>query len=305
VTVQTLHGAKGLEYPVVILANCNKQQFPSSVSDTALLTYDTRIGLRCSKAVGTRSGYDAIFDNWRSDVLRCALPTLYDEERRLLFVGMTRARQYLLFTAHDPSPFFTRLAHGDVAHIDDPRPRPLERVDEEVPYEPPRLEYEGKTPRQVQVHALLDITTEGSGRGKEYGTSVHFHAERAALGAHVEPVNEDVAAVIRYVRSLDGATLWPETECVLPVGGVRLKGVIDLVAFHDDRIDIVDYKTDLTTTNLDEYRIQLSCYYHAVRGVYDRKVRCIVFYTAMDERIAIEPLTFPELEDVVASRLGQ
>jgi hypothetical protein len=34
-------------------------------------------------------------------------------------------------------------------------------------------------------------------------------------------------------------------------------------------------------------------------------VRCIVFYTAMDERIAIEPLTFPELEDVVASRLGQ
>jgi superfamily I DNA/RNA helicase len=35
-------------------------------------------------------GHPNVYDNWRTDVLRSCLPNEYDEERRLLYVAMTR-----------------------------------------------------------------------------------------------------------------------------------------------------------------------------------------------------------------------
>lgn len=66
VTLTTLHGAKGLEYPIVFLCGVNKGLIPMETPNRA----------------------DA------------------DEERRLFYVGMTRAREELILTASkEPSPF--------------------------------------------------------------------------------------------------------------------------------------------------------------------------------------------------------
>ncbi|ATW25045.1 UvrD-helicase domain-containing protein [Candidatus Formimonas warabiya] len=73
VSLMTMHGAKGLEFPVVFICGVN----------------DGMIPLRNSRAD---------FD--------------LDEERRLFYVGMTRARDELvLLTSRTPSPFL-----GDIAH---------------------------------------------------------------------------------------------------------------------------------------------------------------------------------------------
>ena len=71
----TLHGSKGLEFPVVFLAGVSRESLPLE----------------------------------RSDV-----PTDLEEERRLFFVGITRAREELIITAAGAySPFVQELP-GDV-----------------------------------------------------------------------------------------------------------------------------------------------------------------------------------------------
>ena len=78
VRLMTLHGSKGLEFPVVFLAGLTQGQLP--------------------------------LESPRH-------PTDPEEERRLLFVGMTRARDSLILTGSEPlSPFLNALP-GDPAYL--------------------------------------------------------------------------------------------------------------------------------------------------------------------------------------------
>lgn len=81
VRLMTLHGAKGLEFPVVFLAGLSEGAFPPHAD---------------------------------SDIA---------EERRLLFVGMTRAREELILTCAAPhSPFVPELLPGCIVERIRPRP---------------------------------------------------------------------------------------------------------------------------------------------------------------------------------------
>lgn len=79
VTLMTLHGAKGLEFPVVFVCGVNAGTLPlESTHGTA-------------------------------DV---------QEERRLFYVGMTRARDELILTAtQQPSPFLQEIAQQDIERV--------------------------------------------------------------------------------------------------------------------------------------------------------------------------------------------
>jgi superfamily I DNA/RNA helicase len=89
VSVLTLHGAKGLEFPVVFLAGCEAALLPGREPD----------------------------------------PTEVEEERRLFYVGMTRAKD-LLYISHaarrgaaDPSPFLQEIPAAYLRAPEPPRPR--------------------------------------------------------------------------------------------------------------------------------------------------------------------------------------
>ncbi len=104
VSLLTLHAAKGLEFQVVFLAGCEKDLLPLWLP-------------------GRRSGP------------RAALGDTVAEERRLLFVGMTRARTHLLLTCAarrsrhgtvtdtGPSPFLAAIDAGLLDRGAPPRPR--------------------------------------------------------------------------------------------------------------------------------------------------------------------------------------
>ena len=49
VKIQTIHGAKGLEYPVVFVADVNKGRFPSRNGNYRPIMFDEVIGLRQRK----------------------------------------------------------------------------------------------------------------------------------------------------------------------------------------------------------------------------------------------------------------
>jgi len=76
VSLMTLHGAKGLEFPVVFLCGLNE----------GLIPFKARDGMQ--------------------DI---------DEEKRLFYVGVTRARDELvMLTSDTPSPFLNALPQGAI-----------------------------------------------------------------------------------------------------------------------------------------------------------------------------------------------
>ena len=118
VTLLTLHAAKGLEFDVVFLAGCERGLLPLWLPGQASAAASPGAPAAASTAAGTIS----------ED------PTA--EERRLLFVGMTRARSrlYLTYAAQrarrgaiagggGPSPFLAGIGPEFLRRPQAPRPR--------------------------------------------------------------------------------------------------------------------------------------------------------------------------------------
>lgn len=74
VTVTTVHGVKGLEYSLVIMAGVDERQWSTKAQRDLIPLPAELIGLK----------------NWQDDVT--------EDERRLFYVGITRAKENLIFT---------------------------------------------------------------------------------------------------------------------------------------------------------------------------------------------------------------
>jgi len=319
VTVQTIHSAKGLEYPIVILANMNEGKFPPCGGGSGVIRYQEPLGLRQRKVYADVEAHPHVYDNWTHDVLRHCVPDGYDEERRLLYVAITRAESHVVFAGGDrPNTFFEELPFEERSI--DPSVDPVDRgetTQTQLPFSivPP----EG--PRGYTPHSLMDDSVfeevgiepeielgESEFRGRDFGSRVHDFAEAYALSEDVSPStrdHDDERHVKEFLDGLDG-TLHTEERAVLPltVDGdrVTVSGVVDLVHETDEKIEIVDYKTDMTDRAASEYRKQLSLYYHVLAECNpEREVTASIFYTATGELYPLTPLSKLELTELVAS----
>jgi len=315
VTVQTIHAAKGLEYPIVILANVNDGRFPPSTRSSGVLRYEESIGVRQRKRYSDVGAYPHVYDNWRYDVLRRCLPDGYDEERRLLYVAITRAESHLvLASGADPSPFLAGLpVEVEATSVDVETAGSTTTTQTQLPFTvSPPDEPAGYSPHDLMDSAVFDALDGGAnsgesdadeGRGVDFGSRVHDFAERYALGEAVEPSNEHEERIVALVDGLDGQ-LFVEENAVLPltVDGeqVAISGIVDLVHVTEGTVEIVDYKTDRTRVAESEYRKQLSVYYHVLDATYPaRTVTASLYYTVAGEQVAMEPLSKDELTALV------
>lgn len=302
VTVQTIHATKGLEHPIVIVANLNQAKFPSTGGSRDRIRYDDPIGLRQSKIFSEAHGKPHLYDNWRYTILQKCLSGEYDEERRLMYVAMSRAKHHLLFSAEDnPSPFFENLP------LDPTEIQPAVEEFSPVDTEQTRLQVSMPAidgPEAYSAHDLMDLSpSEGesreAGRGPEFGTDVHEFAEAYIKDKPVSADNEDKEHLVQFIDSLPGE-LQTEVEAYLPIHRddrqVTISGTIDLLHLNQDSVDVVDYKTVLDRRAEPDYRKQLSIYYHVVKEAYPSKsVDLGIYYTADDELVSVEPLTQEEI----------
>jgi len=319
VTVQTIHTAKGLEYPIVILANMNARKFPPAGGGAPVIRYDETTGLRQRKRYAEITDYPHVYDNWTHDVLRHCRQQNYDEERRLLYVAITRAENHVIFAGgDDPNTFYEELSF-DERHVD-PAVEPVDReetIQAQLPFSivPPDGPT-GHTPHTLMDRDVFEDPTvdgepaeglgEASFRGREFGSQVHDFAEKYALGEDVSPTpsdHPDETNVKSLIDSLDG-NLHVEEQAVLPldVDGeqVTISGIVDLVHETPDELEIIDYKTDQTRRGESEYRKQLSIYYHVLTECFPEKsVSASLYYTATGNRVEIDPLSITELEEIV------
>ncbi len=294
-TVQTIHAAKGLEYPAVFLANVNRGNFPSTNSGGFRISYDDVVGLRQSKIYSEEEDY--IFDNFPAYVVSRVRGVDYDEERRLLYVAMTRAKSYLYIFAEkgNESTFFQDLGF-EVEELSPDIEEIGSRGEEggKLEVKPPAE----KRPVKRSVHSVIDFPGEverSGGRGAEFGTRIHLYAEDVARGEQAGPPGsgegEDRRNVYEFVSSLAGE-LHPEQDVVVPEesGGEKTvyHGSIDLLHVREDRVEVIDFKTDLDRSLEDEYRKQIDLYKRAAASQYpDREVVGVIFYTATGEAVKV------------------
>ncbi|RAP28950.1 hypothetical protein DID78_04435 [Candidatus Marinamargulisbacteria bacterium SCGC AG-343-D04] len=87
IRISTIHSAKGLEYPLVIVAGCHRK-FPLKTSDTCLIH---TMGMHVSD--GSDSGKEQ-----RNAFFGKETELSIEEEKRLFYVACTRAKRYLVLS---------------------------------------------------------------------------------------------------------------------------------------------------------------------------------------------------------------
>lgn len=95
VRIMTIHKSKGLEFPIVILADCSKRFNETDLKRPVLLHEELGIAMKC-RDVDRGLEYDGV------DRLALAARTRQEnvsEELRILYVAMTRAKEKLILTA--------------------------------------------------------------------------------------------------------------------------------------------------------------------------------------------------------------
>lgn len=302
VTCRTIHSSKGLEYPVVIVANVNMRLFPDFKGTSGKLTFDEIGGLRMKKMYAEVNGFFGNYDNWRSLFInKICKEENYSESRRLLYVALTRAKQYLYLTAYNPSPFFTGLAEltGHKITKDFSYEGKLEYEkgnDEEmvaVPLpEPAKESVESMSVKRYvgRFHESEEYTNSlgNSYAGMEFGKEVHIAAFKHASGIKHKSKSKSEERVIRFIDSLNAGSLQPEADFSIPLNGKLVRGTIDLIAHRDDGILVVDYKTDKDLSRNESYKEQVRIYMEAVRALYpERKVTGVIYYSGLDKTVDV------------------
>ena len=297
--IQTIHSSKGLEYPVVILADMG----PTRGGLGRAINYTEPLGLRQRK-IFSEKNHPFTYDNWKSYVISKCIGGNYDEERRLLYVAMTRAENYLFITQEEEneSEFFNNLKI-DVEHvepkIEPPKPEKKKRTELKVKSK------EGHAPVKYSAHSLVDLSEFDQteiGPGPKYGSKVHRFAERYADGKEISPENDDERNIKELIDRLTGEN-FTEKACLLPLKKERnllFQGIIDLINVDEEVVKIIDYKTDRDKRASNEYRKQLSIYYHVVEASFkDKEVIPYIYYSYFDDMIEIDPLSKEEINSLV------
>lgn len=315
VKIMTMHKSKGLEFPVVIIPYLDASKMPSTQGDKSIFRFDENIGVRCTKTVLNVEGYSKIITDVDTAIARKASTKDYDEERRLFFVAVSRAKQYITYIAGNPSYFMKDISKEEYEEIPD-RELPAGTVEKTLA-EPPVISGYAKRPKKLGVHDIMSFSSEDGtggiaekdevcGKGAEYGTKVHDLAynllKRKTLSdAEYEAYPELLKAkeVIDSLRDAD--LIMGEIDCGLPVSDpdAVLRGRIDLIAIYPDRVEIHDYKTDASDRYEPEYRIQLSVYAHAATGFYGIPAKCYIDYLGLGKTVEFDPLPIESIRQRV------
>ena len=310
VTIKTIHKAKGLEFPVVFLVDVNQSHFPPQNSGSDRIFYDETFGLRRTKILAGEETY--AYDNWKTKLLQKCQPSDYSEERRLAYVAMTRAKQYLFVSTQEGNErrFFkeltTRIDSGISVEKVEPNLKKLTESTEKVKgFSPEPTTAEPK--HSISASELIgEVGGSSGGIGPEKGDKIHRFAQGYCCSDESYDEGKfDDGTLRRHARNvrdfLDGLDGEKRTEvqCYLPLEskekGTRLtiKGKIDLLLITQNKVEIIDYKTSNYDRLLEEeYKKQLSVYYHAVGGSnaieYD-DILLKIFYTGEDDLHTIAP----------------
>ncbi|MCL1905216.1 MAG: ATP-dependent helicase [Methanomassiliicoccaceae archaeon] len=299
VMIQTMHKSKGLEYPIVIAGGLNTRKMPSTNNKHPLITFDPLYGARIKKEYGIINGHHELFDSWEWKIVKHATGPDRDGERRLFFVALSRAKQYLTLTSSGDGPsYFFKDIPGTVTETD-PDPEKMPSGTPEAAGERPSVPEYARRRKRVSLHDLMgDYEESGGGKGEEFGIRIHKEAQRIMNGMDASEDNDETRYIRKIFDHLKDGKIMTEIDCSLPIKDITIAGRIDMMAVSDDHVEVHDFKTDMNRSNEPRYKIQMSVYAHAASSL-GRPVRCYIDYVSQGMSIEVPILGIEEIYGLV------
>jgi len=376
VRVMSIHAAKGLEFPVVVVGALDR------VGDSAPIAVRTIDG---APFLGMRlPGDERTVPTTGSKRVADAAAAIDDEEAvRLLYVACTRAEEALTIVARtnpdkgasgstgglvraalglgsagaiedEMTGVGAAGAHVSLFHADgidlsegaseqagacpEPVPLPVETETAAAVFTAPgTISYTGLTryascPYSYYATAIARLPAPPSARGTDaraFGVAAHRALEQC--GSPDPPTDEQLsaaavfaglahgevprlrAAVETFLASGAAADVFAadhvlhEAPISVPVGGLVLAGAVDLIAWRDSEVLVVDYKTGAGTASTgaaeERYRLQATCYALAAlaTGAEATRVSFVELETGRETTYAYTRVDRDALEDVVTA----
>ncbi|MBL8386321.1 MAG: ATP-dependent exonuclease, partial [Burkholderiales bacterium] len=292
VRIMTIHGAKGLEAPIVWLADAHRA-VPAAGGNRVLVEWPPQAARPAHfspvfTAALRGTGREAFFDaEAREDAV---------EYLNLLYVAMTRARQALFVSGVMPgrnedgaswyrriesalaglggSPFGVLPAATPAAPAGAPAPAPPAPPRARLPPLGERLAPESPEIRSGKLsHWVLQCLSEGIALDEHAVLARRFAVPAAAVEAAIVRARAALAApaLARFFDPPAGAVARNEAEIVGSDGQTRR---IDRIVAFDDEVWVIDYKARLGPDVLPGYEAQVRDYMALVAAVYaPRRVR--------------------------------
>lgn len=328
VQVMTAHAAKGLEFPVTIIAAMNKetQRSKASIGFTA----EHGVGIKWKDPVGV----DGLKDSWAVANSENIKQREREEASRLLYVAMTRAEQHLILSYSvakrkpggwakwiddhfgdvetketDPPPLTADTAAARYAAEVPVISRPAVTDQHDTAVNVTSLALFAKCPRKYYIQRYLGWTT---------GRRAHFDPEAPApdddsdevsaaeLGSFVHdllaakpgeyPAEAHALANVFLQsdlgrRAAASARCEREWDFIADIEGTVIRGSIDLWFEENGEIILVDYKTDASPIHPDDYAPQLAIYALALEKALGIRPARAYLHFLRPNRVVEVPLT--------------
>jgi len=308
VTVQTMHKSKGLEYPIVIIGGINKKVMPRDdvnvYGNAPVMVFDPLYGIRMTCEYSIIGEHHKTFTCRKWAVIKSARGSDWNGERRVFFVALSRAKQYITMTCYgnQGSQFIKDIGETPVDDAEPDLSAVAAAVTRTEPIDPPAPEMYERRKKRIPLHEIMGQYEEsGGGKGTEHGIQVHKAAERIMNGLEPYKECEETAYLRTIYERVKNAKILTEVDCTYPIRDAVIAGRIDMLAEFDDRVEIHDYKTDMNRKNEDRYAIQLSVYGHAAASL-GKPVKLIIDYVSQNESVPVEPVSEEEIYERVVLR---
>ena len=310
VNVLTMHGAKGLEFPVVFL--CGLQRTGGG-THTAPLSFHLGHGLGVSWRDPATD--DGVNDRIHRLNLDAEKEREQAEANRLFYVGMTRAEDRLHFSWAESKQnrskwpdMVRRYFSAKLVALPPPRwdlagasiqatqpPLLLKPIASAEPWDAAVTVTALTRFAQCPQKAWLDrdgdneatTPTVASTGARDLGIAVHrlLAGESFEASAEAQNLADRFRVSELGQRAARAQESDREYDFAVDIAGVIVRGVIDLWFVEGDELIVVDYKTDEATS--EEYAWQVRLYAFVLERHFQRKVRAFLYFARLDETIEI------------------
>lgn len=343
IQVMTAHAAKGLEFPITIIAAMDK----GTQRNSAPVTFTPTFGLGVKwRAAGDKG----VSDSWHLRNAEEFEEREKHEEHRLLYVAMTRAEEHLILsfshgkgaarnwaklidqieasddisvldTADEPAPIEAATSPPAAAEIPVlPRPAMADQHDSAVNVtslavfaDCPRKYYlsryigwSGRRFASFDPEEDLPPDDETDFSAAELGSAVHeiLAGKPGSYPSEAHRLADVFLTSDLGARAAASARAAHEWDFIIDIDGTLIRGSVDLWFEHDGEITLVDYKTD-AHVSAEAYTPQLALYVLAIEGVVGKRPAHAYLHFLRSDTVIDVPLDYPIRELLANLREAQ